>query len=360
VEGTTPAEPPTPPGGPSDAEPATAYALPATAHPLPTLDDLQQRAHVVGIPMRVRFRGVEVREAMLFEGPGGWCEWGPFPEYHPAEAATWLRAALEAGWGDWPAPVHPWVPVNATVPAVIPAVAYALVEASGCWAAKVKVGEPGQSLRDDIERVAAVREVLGPAGRIRVDANAAWSLDQAAEALGALMPYGLEYVEQPCRTVEELAALRLRVPVPIAVDEPVRRGGGDPLATAILSAADIVIVKVAPLGGFAAARRVADGCGKPVVVSSALETSVGMAAGLAFAASLPELPYACGLGTVGLLTADLAAEPLLPIGGWLPSDRGRVAPDPLRLHELAAPPDREAWWRSRLADAYAVLAAPPS
>jgi O-succinylbenzoate synthase len=315
---------------------------------LPGWDELRAGLHVVRVPMRVPFRGVSVREAVLLQGPSGWGEFAPFGEYDDAESARWLAAAVEAAWGGWPAGRRTEVPVNATVPAVpAAAVPGVLARFPGCTTVKVKVAQAGQVLADDVARVAAVRDVLGPAGRLRVDANGAWSVPAAVAALTALAPYGLEYAEQPCATLPELAALRreLRGAVAIAADESVRRAE-DPERVAVAGAADLVVLKVAPMGGVAAALRVAAGCGLPVVVSSALDTSVGIAAGLALAAALPELPYACGLGTVGLMATDVAADPLLPRGGVLPVRR--AVPDPGRLSELAAPPDVRSWWEQRL------------
>ena len=203
----------------------------------------------------------------------------------------------------------------------------------GCATAKVKVAEPGQSLAEDQARVEAVRDALGPSGRVRVDANGAWSVDDAVTAIGLLdrAAGGLEYVEQPCATVEELAAVRRAVDVPIAADESIRRAS-DPYLVRDLEAADIAVLKVQPLGGVRACLRIAEEIGLPVVVSSALETSVGIAAGLALAGALPSLPYACGLATVQLLTADVVAEPLLPVDGVAAGRRGpRVDPHALDL-----------------------------
>jgi O-succinylbenzoate synthase len=318
---------------------------------LPPTGDLLAALHVVAIPMRVPFRGVTTREVALLEGPAGWGEFGPFLEYGPVEASRWLASAVESAWVGWPSAVRDRVPVNATVPAVGPErVADVLARFPGCTTAKVKVAERGQSLADDVARVAAVREVLGSSGRVRVDANGAWSVDDAIAALGGLGAYDLEYAEQPCATVEELRDLRIAlarngIDVPIAADESIRKAD-DPLRVRDLEAADIVVVKVAPLGGVAAALAVVEACGLPAVVSSALDTSVGIAAGVALAAALPSLEHACGLGTVALLAADVAVSPLVPVAGALPV--GRVAVDPRRLEQLAAPPDRAAWWRERV------------
>lgn len=323
----------------------------------PTLDELLDGLHVVTVPLTVRFRGIGHREVALVRGPAGWGEFGPFLEYEPAEAARWLASAIECAWWGLPTPVRDRVPVNATVPAVPAAdVASVLARYDGCTTAKVKVAERGQSLAEDVERVAQARRLLGPSGRVRVDANGAWSLDDARRAVAALAPHDIEYVEQPCAAVEDLARLRVAlardgVDVPVAADESIRKAD-DPLRVAALEAADVVVVKVAPLGGPRRALEVVEACGLPAVVSSAIDTSVGIAAGVALAAALPELPYACGLGTVSLLADDVTSRPLRAAGGALP-----VRPvDPDRLDAVAAPADRVAWWRERVRAAHAHLA----
>lgn len=322
---------------------------------------LNLEVHVVALPMRVRFRGVTVREALLLRGPAGWGEFAPFVEYDDAESARWLAAALEAATVGWPPPVRQLVPVNATVPAV-PAseVEAVLMRFPGCTTAKVKVAQHGQVLADDVDRVAAVRAVLGAAGKVRVDANAAWSVEQAKEAVTALAVFDLEYVEQPCASLEELAVLRVLlaragVDVPIAADESIRKAE-DPLRVAVEGAADIVVLKVAPLGGVAKALEVAEACGLPVVVSSALDTSVGISAGVALAAALPELPYACGLATTSLMAGDVVRDSLDGHGGFLTPRR--IVPEPALLRELAAPDDRQQWWRERLRRCAEVLGSP--
>ena len=303
---------------------------------------------VWSVPMRTRFRGITVREGVLVRGAAGWGEWSPFLEYSPGVAEPWLRCAEEAAAGDWPAAVRDVVPVNVTVPAVDPALAHQITVAGGCTTAKVKVAEPGQTLAHDQARLEAVRDALGPAGRIRVDANGGWSVEQAVAAIGVLdrSAGGLEYVEQPCATVEELAECRRAVDVPIAADESIRRAE-DPYRVRDLEAADIAVLKVQPLGGVRACLRIAEEIGLPVVVSSALETSVGIGAGVALAAALPDLPYACGLATVQLLTDDVAVAPLLPVAGVLPV--GLPVVDEAALARLAATPERVAYWEARLA-----------
>ncbi|MGD8149263.1 o-succinylbenzoate synthase [Ornithinimicrobium sp. Y1694] len=330
---------------------------------IPALTDLLAAAQVVALPMRVRFRGVTEREVVLLRGPRGWAEWAPFPEYGDADAARWLLAAIELGWGELPSPVRSDVGVNATVPA-IPAseVAALLSRYDVRRTAKVKVAEAGHGLGEDVARVSEVRRVLGAQARIRVDANGAWSVDDAVRALGALAPLGLEYAEQPCATVGELAALRVRlarngIDVPIAADESIRRAE-DPLRVAREGAADLIVVKVAPLGGVARALEIVAQCGLPAVVSSALDTSVGLAAGVRLAAALPQLDHDCGLGTAALLAADVVEETLVPEGGSISThraDAAREAVDPGRVAAYGTGAEREQWWRDRLARAHALL-----
>ena len=301
------------------------------------------------IPMRTMFRGITVREGALIEGPAGWGEFSPFAGYGPRECARWLGSAVEAATVGWPDPVRGQVPVNVTVPAVGPDRAHQIVAGSGCRTAKVKVAQRGQRDADDIARVEAVRDALGPAGRIRVDANGSWDVGQARRMLRRLARFGLEYAEQPCGTLHELAELRRTVDVPLAADESVRRAE-DPLRVRAAGAADIVVLKVAPLGGVRAALRVAEACGLPVVVSSAVESSVGLAAGAALAAALPALRYDCGLATMSLLAGDVTADPLAGTGGQLPVRRATV--DPRRLAEFEADPQP---WRDRALAAAAYL-----
>ena len=304
--------------------------------------------HVWSIPMATRFRGITVREGVLVETEEGWGEFSPFVEYDDPTAAPWLAAAFEAAGGDWPVPLREAVPVNVTVPAIGPERATEIVAAShGCRTAKVKVAEPGQSLAEAQARLEAVRAALGPDGKIRIDVNGLWTLEQALAELPVLdrAAGGLEYVEQPCASVEDLAALRRRVSVPIAADESIRRAA-DPYRVRELEAADIAVLKVQPLGGVRACLRIAEDIGLPVVVSSALESSVGLAAGVALAAALPELPYACGLATGQLLTGDLVDEPLRVAGGMLPVVR--PTPSPGAVSAARPAPDRVAWWTERV------------
>jgi O-succinylbenzoate synthase len=320
----------------------TATAQDLVAELLPSL-------RAFAIPMPVRFRGTTLRQGALLQGPAGWGEFSPFPEYGPRECARWLACALEAAAFGWPAPVRERVPVNVTVPAVGPEQARAIVADSGCRTAKVKVAEPGQPPADDIARVAAVRAAIGPDGRLRVDANGLWDVATAERMLTALAEFDLEYAEQPCASLAELAELRRRTGVPIAADESIRRAE-DPLAVRAAGAADIVVLKAQPLGGVRAALQVADQCGLPVVVSSAVDTSVGLAAGAALAAALPALEHACGLATMSLLGGDVTADPLTQVGGELPVRPAVVDPEALAAWEVDA-----AAWRDRILAAAAFL-----
>lgn len=324
-------------GGLRETEPVTS-----------TIDFAAARAFA--IPLRTRFRGITVREGMLVEGPLGWGEFCPFPEYDDHESAHWLATAIEQVTVGWPEPVRERIPINCIVPAVGPERAREITATSGCRTAKVKVADHPGSLGEDLARVEAVRDALGHDGAIRVDANAAWDVDIAVDHIRELdkAAGGLEYVEQPCATIDELAAVRRRVDVRIAADESIRRAD-DPLRVAVAGAADIAVIKCTPLGGVRRSLRVAEAAGLPCVVSSALETSVGLAAQLALAGALPELDFACGLGTVSLLEGDVVAEPLRPVDGWLAVPRTPPAPDPGLLAEHAMRDhEREAWWRARL------------
>ncbi|MFJ6078557.1 o-succinylbenzoate synthase [Pseudarthrobacter sp. NPDC092419] len=324
---------------------------------MPPLEQLLAGAHVVSLPMRVKFRGVTARESLLIQGPAGWGEFCPFPEYGDAEASRWLAAAVEAAWQGFPAPLRDSIPVNATIPAV-PAdrVPQLLARFGRVDAVKIKVAEQGQRLAEDVARVEAVRAAL-PQAALRVDANGGWDVPGAVEALTRLAAVGLEYAEQPVPSIEGLAAVRAQLrdagtPVLIAADESVRKET-DPLRVARAGAADLIVVKVAPLGGVRRALEIVAQAGLPAVVSSALDTSVGIRAGLALAASLPELPYACGLGTVSLFESDVTLDPLT-------ADEGAIrlrdaAPDAGLLERYAAPAERRDWWLARLRRVHALL-----
>ena len=325
--------------------------------PAPSLDEVLASLQIVAIPTRTRFRGISVREAAILAGPEGASEFSAFPEYGDTEASAWLAAALDFGWRAQPRALRDRIEVNATVPAVAAgAVPEILARFPGCRTAKVKVAERGQSLADDVARVRAVRAAMGPDAKVRVDANGGWAVDEAEAALHALAEFDLDYAEQPCASVAELVELRGRLAgsVRIAADESVRKAG-DPLAVARAGAADLLVIKAQPLGGIRRALGIVEQAGLPVVVSSALDTSVGIAMGARLAAALPDglLAGACGLGTVALLEGDVARKPLVPMGGGIPVERPE--PDAARIEQYRAAPDRETWWRERVMRCHALV-----
>lgn len=305
------------------------------------------RVHAWTIPMTTRFRGITERSGLLLHGPAGWAEFSPFWDYDAEESSAWLRAALADATAQRPEPLRQEIPINSTIPVVPAVLAHRIATVGGAGTAKIKVADPGSTLAEDAERIEAVRDAMGPSARLRIDANAAWTLEQALDALPVLdrAAGGLEYAEQPCASIEDLAAVRRALDIPIAADESVRRAG-DPLRVARAEAADVLVMKVQPLGGVQRCLDLAEQAGLPVVVSSALESSVGLSAGLAFAAALPELPYACGLATASLLTGDLVDDPLHPRDGVLPVGRQTPAEAPLDRH--VAPSDLADQWQQRL------------
>jgi O-succinylbenzoate synthase len=311
------------------------------------------------IPLTERFRGIDVREGMVLRGPAGWGEFCPFEEYNDATAGIWLATAIEACTAGWPTPIRDRIPINCTVPAVSAERAIEIVRNSGCTTAKVKVAEHADSLADDLARVEAVRSALEPAGAIRVDANGRWDVDTAVRTLRLLdrAAAGLEYAEQPCRTLDELARVRRRVDIRIAADESIRQAD-DPLRVSLAEVADIAVIKCTPLGGVRRALAVAAATGLPCVVSSALETSVGLAAQVALAAALPQLDFACGLGTMSLLRADVVApdRSLRPLNGFIrvPLEAPEADPGALAAVELRDP-ERVRWWHARLVRAVDYL-----
>lgn len=325
---------------------------------LPAWDDIRDSAMPFALPLTRTFRGIDVREGMVFHGPSGWAEFAPFSDYDDVASARWLAASIEAAFGDWPSPKRDAVRVNAIIPAVESADAAVLAREAfidrGCTTMKIKVGS---GLAADEARVAAVRHVVGSQGSIRLDVNAAWSPADAERAMRRLAAYDIEYVEQPCDDLDELIALRTVIDVPIAVDESLRRSA-DPMDPAlharIREAADVVIVKAQPLGGVKACLAIIESIGLPAVVSGSLDSSVGLAGGLALAACLDDA--ASGLGTGALLAADLVDIPLLPHQGRI--EVRRTAPDLDRLldaRERLSDEAADAWLR-RLESAYAVLA----
>jgi O-succinylbenzoate synthase len=314
-----------------------------------TLPDFEGALTFV-IPMVSGAGDGRAREGMLIEGPQGWGEFSPLGA-DDRHAARWLTAATEAGTVGWPDPVRGRIPVAVTVPAIAPDRAHALAAEARGRTVEVAVAAKG-ALGDAVARVEAVRDAIGPDGAVRCTVDGAWDVDTAVATIAALEKAagGLEFVEQPCLTVEELAAVRRKVDVKIALDVSARHAY-DPLSVPFPDAADVVVLKSGPLGGVRRALRVAELSGLPCVVSSSLESSVGLAGGLALAGALPELPFACGLGTVALLTGDLVtgARSLRPVDGWLPVAPMPPAPDPDRMGPfIQTDPERVAWWRALL------------
>ena len=325
----------------------------------PALTDLLASARVVSLPLRARFRGVVDREVMLFEGPNGWAEWSPFLEYPDEEAAVWLAAAIEFAYGNMPTLHRDRIAVNATLPAVSPDQVEKVLGRFGAFrTVKIKVAEKGQDLNEDLQRVWAVRAAY-PDARIRLDANGGYSVEQSITMAGAMLENGvpLDYLEQPVATIAEMADLRLRfsksgIAVKIAADESVRKVS-DPLAVVQAEAADILVLKAAPLGGVSRAVEIAREAGLPVVVSSALESSVGLSMGAHLAAALPELEFDSGLATASLLAGDVTREPLLPVNGFI--DVRRVEIDQQKLDTFEAEDHRIDWWIDRLDRAFKHL-----
>ena len=304
-------------------------------------------ARVLSIPMRIKFRGVTTREVLMFEGPYGWAEWSPFPEYPDEEAAIWLKAAIEFAYTDFQ-PKAKTVKVNATLPAV-DNVKEALEPFGKFEVVKIKVAEKGQTLEDDFRRINKVLE-LYPDTRIRLDANGAFDIGTALKLSEYLLKnnINLEYLEQPVATIPEMAELKLKLKqlgdTKIAADESVRKVS-DPLAVAHANAADILVLKAAPLGGITNAIAIAKEAGLPVVVSSALETSIGLSMGAFLAAELNS-PYASGLATAALLAEDVTDQPLMLISGEIAATR--IVLNKNTMNKLKASEERTAWWMARL------------
>jgi len=313
------------------------------------IDQLLASMQVVALPLKSKFRGITLREAALFEGPVGWGEFAPFLEYDDAESSTWLLSAIDAATNPAPMAHRGFINVNATLPALNNAkeIEELLLSFSGCDTVKIKVGE---NLGEDIVRVARVRALL-PKAKLRLDVNGAWSVDQALINLYEIYEEvgPLEYVEQPCATLEELRQLKVKLAIEIKItgDEVIRKAK-DPFAIDLQGAVDILMLKVAPLGGISRSREIGAHHKLPMVVSSALESAVGIGYGLQLAASLPSLDYACGLATGQLLSADVATVPL---------ENGQLAvrsisPDADLLAKYAVPVERLNWWKERTRRAF--------
>lgn len=313
-------------------------------------------APVFAIPLTDSVGEVTICEGMLIEGPQGWGEFSPPAGCDDRQAGRWLTAAIEVGTVGWPDPLRGRVPVAVTVPAVSPQRARELVEQAGCHTAAVQVGEG--ELNADLARLEAVRDALGPGAAIRCDANGRWGVDAAVAAIPVLdrAAGGLEFVEQPCRTLDEIAAVRRRVDVPIAVDQSVRNAA-DPRALALAESADLAVLTVGALGGVRRALRVAETCGIPCIVAAEPESSIGLSGGLALAGVLADIGFASALGGARLLSGDVVSpgRSLIPRDGYLPVAPMPPGPDLALVQRFAAPAGRVAWWRRRLSAAQEYL-----
>ena len=311
------------------------------------LKEILASLQVLSLPTRTNFRSVTKREVALFQGPNGWGEFSPFLEYEAEEASYWLGAGIEAAFGQLPLTQRDEIEINATLPSVDSKID---VENILSWypSAKVVKIKVGGELNLDIARIENALAV-NPKFKIRLDVNGGWSVKEAIDAVAQLVErFGIEtfeYIEQPVATVEELRELQL--PIPVVGDEVIRKAQ-DPFAIDLNGAVDILMLKVSPLGGIQRAKAIAAHHKLPVVVSSALESAVGISHGLKLAAALPELNYACGLGTGKLLANDVADLPIL-------DGRMKVkSVDPSGMLNLQAAPERRTWWENRIRDSFEV------
>ncbi len=311
------------------------------------LDSLQ----VVSLPTKTNFRGVTAREVALFNGRAGWAEFSPFLEYEPSECVPWLVSAIESACVATPLPAQKTIAINATMPALNgrAQIAEVLSWFPGCQTVKVKVGA---NFAEDLSRIRLIKE-LSPGARIRLDVNGGWTVVQATSYLVQIYDEigEIEYVEQPCATIAELQALRRALPdeILIAGDEILRKAS-NPLDLNLKSAVDLLVLKVAPLGGIQRSTQIANKYGLPVVVSSALESAVGIAYGAKLAATLPALPYACGLGTGALLSADVAT--ITVVEGEI--EVNSVTPSIDSVAKYAVSAQRLTWWRERISQTWRV------
>jgi O-succinylbenzoate synthase len=312
--------------------------------------ELFSTMRVVALPTKTNFRGINIREVALFKGEYGWGEFSPFLEYGYEESAPWLMCAIEAATKPRPKLYRNCVKVNGTIPALNNSAEIERIVASfpGVESFKVKVGD---NLSEDIARLAKVRS-LAPKAKLRIDVNGNWEVATAVTNLRSIYENigELEYVEQPCATIEELRELKekLKVSIPIAGDEVLRKSA-DPFKVDLSGAIDILALKVQPLGGIARAHKLADHHKLPIVVSSALESAVGISHGLALAASFEELNFDCGLGTGSLLSSDIAHLPI--VNGEI--EITDVEPD-FAANEVAA--DRFEWWKNRVMKTWELIA----
>ena len=297
---------------------------------------LLETLRVIALPTKTNFRGITVREVALFKGEYGWGEFSPFLEYDDAEASHWLASAIEAATTPRPQLFRTSVAVNGTIPALNDSVQLQTIVESfpAVRSFKIKVGN---NLVEDLARVQIIRQ-LRPEAKIRVDVNGLWSLDQAEAFLTAVGE--IEYVEQPCATIEELKELKRRTSVKIVGDEILRKAD-NPFEIDLTGAVDYLMLKVQPLGGIKRAHAIAEHHKLPIVVSSALESAVGINYGLTLAASFKEMNFDCGLGTGSLLAQDVAHLPIV-------DGKIEITVFEPQLDGLDVAPDRFEWWKNRI------------
>jgi len=291
---------------------------------------------VIALPMKTNFRGISVREVALIKGSHGWGEFSPFIEYDDAESAPWLASAIEAATTPQPKLYRTSIAVNGTIPALNDPDELARIVDSfpGVNTFKVKVGN---NLVEDLARIKVIRQ-LRPHANIRIDVNGLWNVGQAEEFLASVGQ--IEYVEQPCATIEELRELKSRTPVKIVGDEILRKAP-NPFEIDLTGAIDYLMLKVQPLGGIKRAHAIAEHHKLPIVVSSALESAVGIKHGLTLAASFEEMNFDCGLGTGSLLAADVAHLPIV-------DGKIEISEFEPQLDGLDVAPDRFDWWKNRI------------
>ena len=312
--------------------------------------ELFSTMRVIALPTKTNFRGINIREVALFQGEAGWGEFSPFLEYQPSECIPWLQSAIESATKPWPELHRNKVKVNGTIPALnTPSDIERIVETfPGVNTFKVKVGD---NLSEDIARLAKVRS-LRPKAKLRIDVNGSWSVATAITNLRAIYENlgEIEYVEQPCQSVEELRELKakLKVNIPIAGDEVLRKSA-DPFKVDLNGAVDILALKVQPLGGIVRAHKLAEHHNLPIVISSALESAVGIAHGLALAASFKEINFDCGLATGSLLSANIGDLPI--VDGEI--EVKRIEP---KFDGLEVSPERYKWWQDRLMKTWELIA----
>ena len=312
--------------------------------------ELFSTMRVIALPTKTNFRGINIREVALFQGEAGWGEFSPFLEYQPSECVPWLQSAIEAATKPWPELYRNKVKVNGTIPALnAPSDIERIIETfPGVNTFKVKVGD---NLSEDIARLAKVRS-LRPKAKLRIDVNGSWSVATAITNLRAIYENlgEIEYVEQPCQSVVELRELKakLKVNIPIAGDEVLRKSA-DPFQVDLDGAIDILALKVQPLGGIARVHKLAQHHKLPIVISSALESAVGIAHGLALAASFKEINFDCGLATGSLLSENVGDFPI--IDGEI--EVKRIEPN---FEGLEVSPERYKWWQDRLMKTWELIA----